>query len=51
MLCIIALGGLETCGSHFISVVLFGFSVLLCLCNLHNFVLFFSDCVEDGHGP
>lgn len=25
MLCVIALGGLETCGSHFISVVLFGF--------------------------
>lgn len=28
------------------------FSVLFsCLCNLHNFVLFFSDCVEGGHGP
>lgn len=25
MLCIIALGGLETCGSHFISFVIFGF--------------------------
>lgn len=51
MLCVIALGDLDTRGSCFISVVLFGFLFFSVYVICITLFLFFSDCVKDGHGP